>query len=143
LHYYDYRKNEKFYAHFVPLDKDLAKDSFINFFTYFLLLNTLIPISLIVTIEIIKMIQGIFIEWDTKLYCKSKHYFCKAKTVSINEELGNVNFIFSDKTGTLTLNQLNFKYCIIKNSCYECVYLLKISKKKIIIKFRTSTPLLM
>jgi len=129
LHFYYYRKNEKFYENFVPLDKELTQDSFINFFTYFLLLNTLIPISLIVTIEIIKMIQGIFIEWDTKLYCKSKHYFCKAKTVSINEELGNVNFIFSDKTGTLTMNQLNFKYCIIKDSCYECVDLLKVSKK--------------
>ena len=131
LHFYDYKKNEKFYENFVPLDKELAQDSFINFFTYFLLLNTLIPISLIVTIEIIKMIQGVFIEWDTKLYCKSKHYFCKAKTVSINEELGNVNFIFSDKTGTLTMNQLNFKYCLIKNECYECVDLLKVSKKSI------------
>ena len=129
LHFYDYKQNEKFYNHFVPLDKELAQDSFINFFTYFLLLNTLIPISLIVTIEIVKMIQGIFIEWDTKLYCKSKHYFCRAKTVSLNEELGNVNFIFSDKTGTLTMNQLNFKYCIIKNSCYECIDLIKASKK--------------
>ena len=129
LHYYDYKNNEKFYINFVPLDKKLATDCFINFFTYFLLLNTLIPISLIVTIEIIKIIQGIFIEWDTKLYCKSKHYFCKAKTVSINEELGNVNFIFSDKTGTLTMNHLQLKYCIIKDSCYECVDILKVMKK--------------
>ena len=39
--------------------------------------------------------------------------------MSIIEELGNVNFIFSDKTGTLTKNQLQFKYCIIDNNYYQ------------------------
>ena len=130
LHYYQYKSNIKFYINFVPLDRGLTQYCLINFFTYFLLLNTLIPISLIVTIEIIKIIQGIFIEWDARLYCKTRHYFCKAKTVSINEELGNVNFIFSDKTGTLTMNQLKFKYCLIKNECYESFDLIKIIKKQ-------------
>ena len=55
----------------------------------------MIPISLIVTIEIIKMIQGLFIEWDAKLYSHFRHVFCRARAVSINEELGHVNFIFS------------------------------------------------
>ena len=129
-YYYQYKSNESFIINFAPLDKSLTTECFINFFTYFSLLNTLIPISLIVTIEIIKIIQGIFIQWDTKLYCKSKRNFCKAKTVSINEELGNVNFIFSDKTGTLTMNQLQFKYCLIKNDCYESVDLMNIIKQK-------------
>ena len=129
LHYYQYKSHINFYRNFVPLDKELTTNCLINFFTYFLLLNTLIPISLIVTIEIIKIIQGIFIQWDAKLYCKSKHYFCKAKTVSINEELGNINFIFSDKTGTLTMNQLQFKFCIIKDECYESIDLIKPIKK--------------
>ena len=129
LQYQQYIQNNKFYKNFVPLDRGVTSYCLINFFTYFLLLNTLIPISLIVTIEIIKMIQGIFIEWDTKLYCKLKHYFCKAKTVSINEELGNVNFIFSDKTGTLTMNLLQFKYCVIKDECYEAIELIKTYKK--------------
>ena len=129
MHYYQYKSNYYFYQYFVPLDRGLTIYCLINFFTYFLLLNTLIPISLIVTIEIIKIIQGIFIEWDAKLYCKSRHFFCKAKTVSINEELGNINFIFSDKTGTLTMNQLQFKYCIIKDECYESIDLIKHIKK--------------
>ena len=119
-HYTLYKKNKNYYKNFVPLDKDdITMDCFINFFTYFLLLNTLIPISLIVSIEIIKMAQGLFIHWDTKLYSKKRHCLCKARTVSINEELGKVNFIFSDKTGTLTQNKLTFKYCIINKQLYK------------------------
>ena len=118
-HHYYYLKNKTYYDNFIFIKNSANTESFIIFFTYFLLLNTMIPISLIVSIEIIKMIQGIFITWDIFLYSKWRHCFCGAKSVSIIEELGNVNFIFSDKTGTLTKNQLQFKYCIIENKFYE------------------------
>ena len=121
MHNYGYKHHETFYKNFLLSDQTPGLENFITFFTYFLLLNTMIPISLIVTIEIIKIIQGFFIEWDINLYSDLKKQYCKARTVSINEELGNVNFIFSDKTGTLTMNQLKFKYCIINNSCYEYI----------------------
>ena len=102
-----------YYDNFIFIENSSNTESFIVFFTYFLLLNTFIPISLVVSTEIIKMIQGIIITWDIMLYSKFRHTFCKAKTISIIEELGNINFIFSDKTGTLTKNQLQFRYCII------------------------------
>ena len=92
----------------------------------------MIPISLIVSTEIIKMIQGIFISWDVLLYSKWRKTFCNAKSVSIIEELGNVNFIFSDKTGTLTKNQLQFKFCIINKKFYKYIkHGRKIINKKI------------
>ena len=119
FHHFHYKTNKKFYENFIFISNDVKTESFIIFFTYFLLLNTLIPISLIVSTEIIKMIQGIFIKWDIYLYSKWRHCFCTAKSVSIIEELGNVNFIFSDKTGTLTKNQLQFKYCIIDTKYFE------------------------
>jgi magnesium-transporting ATPase (P-type) len=90
----------------------------------------MIPISLIVSTEIIKMVQGIFIRLDINLYSKSRHCFCGVKAVSIIEELGNVNFIFSDKTGTLTKNQLQFKYCIINSKFYQYFKSSKSKKKQ-------------
>ena len=119
LHHFEYTKHKIFYKNFISEERSINTESFIVFFTYFLLLNTFIPISLVVSTEIIKMIQGIIISWDILLYSKFRHTFCKVKTVSIIEELGNINFIFSDKTGTLTKNQLRFRYCIIDNKYYK------------------------
>ena len=118
-HHYGYKRNFNYYTNFIYIENSSNTESFIVFFTYFLLLNTFIPISLVVSTEIIKMIQGIIIAWDVMLYSKFRHSFCKVKTVSIIEELGNINFIFSDKTGTLTKNQLQFRFCIIDDKYYE------------------------
>ena len=118
-HHLQYKRFKKFYDYFILISNNINVESFVIFFTYFLLLNTFIPISLIVSIEIIKLIQGIFIQWDILLYSKWRHCFCSVRGFSIIEELGNVNFIFSDKTGTLTKNQLQFKYCIIDNNFFK------------------------
>ena len=117
-HHLKYQKFKKYY-NTILLKTDSTTESVIIFFTYFLLLNTFIPISLIVTIEIVKMMQGIFIKWDILLYSKWRQFFCSVKGFSIIEELGNVNFIFADITGTLTKNQLQFKYCIIDKKFYK------------------------
>ena len=129
MHHFEYLSKKHFYDNFIILKDNPNIESFICFFTYFLLLNTLIPISLVVSTEIIKIIQGIFITWDVLLYSKARHCFCDAKSVSIIEELGNVNFIFSDKTGTITKNQLEFKYCIIENKFYEYIKSFRNNKK--------------
>ena len=43
----------------------------------------------------------------------------RARTSNLNEELGQVRYVFSDKTGTLTCNKMEFKKCSIQGIVYE------------------------
>jgi phospholipid-translocating ATPase len=84
-----------------------------NFFAFLILYNYIIPISLYVTIEMHKFIGAFFLEWDQQLYDKETDQPCIVNTSDLNEELGQVNILFSDKTGTLTKNEMIFQQCSI------------------------------
>ena len=99
----------------------LGVDSTLSFFTYLLLLNTMIPISLIITLELVKIIQGLFIGVDVESYSFNRKKYITTNSVSLNEELGMVDYIFSDKTGTLTCNKMNLKFCVIGEQCFEFI----------------------
>lgn len=78
----------------------------IEFLSSIVLMNNIVPISLIMTLEFIRMYQGRLINNDMELYCSESDTPAVAKTTSLVEELGQVQHIISDKTGTLTRNEM-------------------------------------
>nr|XP_032811396.1 phospholipid-transporting ATPase IA isoform X1 [Petromyzon marinus] len=99
--------------------RDNAPSNFgFNFLTFIILYNNLIPISLLVTLEVVKFIQAFFINWDSEMYHEESNTNAMARTSNLNEELGQVKYIFSDKTGTLTCNVMEFKKATVAGIAY-------------------------
>ncbi|VFQ69749.1 unnamed protein product [Cuscuta campestris] len=86
--------------------------------TALILYGYLIPISLYVSIEIVKVLQALFINRDLHMYDEESGTPAQARTSNLNEELGQVDTILSDKTGTLTCNQMDFLKCSIAGTAY-------------------------
>ncbi|XP_071524066.1 probable phospholipid-transporting ATPase IA [Panulirus ornatus] len=104
---------------YLSLD-DLSVFNFgINFITFIILFNNLIPISLQVTLEVVRFIQAGFINNDINMWYEENDVWAMARTSNLNEELGMIKYVLSDKTGTLTRNVMEFKRCTIGGSIYS------------------------
>lgn len=101
---------------FDPTKAPLA--AFFHFLTGLMLYGYLIPISLYVSIEIVKVLQSIFINQDLDMYHAETDRPARARTSNLNEELGQIDTILSDKTGTLTCNSMEFVKCSIAGVAY-------------------------
>lgn len=78
----------------------------LGFFTWVQLMCYVIPIPLYVTVEMIKLFMGNFIDWDIQMYSEEINRCAKCRNSSVPEELGQVQYVLSDKTGTLTQNKM-------------------------------------
>ncbi|KAM9236181.1 phospholipid-transporting ATPase IA [Leptosomus discolor] len=103
---------------YLDLNYGGASNFGLNFLTFIILFNNLIPISLLVTLEVVKFIQAYFINWDIDMHYEPTDTAAMARTSNLNEELGQVKYIFSDKTGTLTCNVMQFKKCTVAGIAY-------------------------
>nr|XP_019784852.1 probable phospholipid-transporting ATPase IM isoform X2 [Tursiops truncatus] len=103
-------------------EKNSVFSGFLTFWSYIIILNTVVPISLYVSVEVIRLGHSYFINWDRKMYYSGKATPAQARTTTLNEELGQIEYVFSDKTGTLTENIMTFKRCSINGRIYGEVH---------------------
>ncbi|KAG0799557.1 hypothetical protein G6F22_003107 [Rhizopus arrhizus] len=101
----------------VPLTQ-IGKEVGYNILTFMILFNSFIPISLMVTMEIVKYIQSTMIDNDLDIYYEKTDTPAVARSSSLIEELGQIEYVFSDKTGTLTCNEMEFRQCSIAGISY-------------------------
>uniref|UniRef100_A0A3P9K8A9 Phospholipid-transporting ATPase n=1 Tax=Oryzias latipes TaxID=8090 RepID=A0A3P9K8A9_ORYLA len=113
--------NEPFYNQKTEQERNSSPIlKFISDFLAFLVLyNFIIPISLYVTVEMQKFLGSFFIGWDLDLYHEESDQKAQVNTSDLNEELGQVEYVFTDKTGTLTENEMHFRECSIKGTKYR------------------------
>jgi magnesium-transporting ATPase (P-type) len=97
---------------------DVVRNFIFAFLAWLLAISNIVPISLLVTVEMIKFCQAIFISWDHKMYDKSNKRTAIVQSSGLNEELGQIQDIFTDKTGTLTKNVMQFRYMVIGDHIY-------------------------
>ncbi|KAG8012736.1 Phospholipid-transporting ATPase ID [Nibea albiflora] len=110
---------------FLPWDdfqRNAVFSGFLTFWSYIIIFNTVVPISLYVSVEVLRLGHSYFINWDRKMYYSQTDTAAEARTTTLNEELGQVEFIFSDKTGTLTQNIMVFSKCSINGKMFGDIY---------------------
>ncbi|XP_074864274.1 phospholipid-transporting ATPase IG isoform X1 [Carettochelys insculpta] len=92
---------------------------FTDFLSFMVLFNFIIPVSMYVTVEMQKFLGSFFISWDQELYDEEIREGALVNTSDLNEELGQVEYVFTDKTGTLTENNMKFIECCIDGHKYK------------------------
>ncbi|PWA36804.1 P-type ATPase, HAD-like domain protein [Artemisia annua] len=90
----------------------------LQFLRALVLYGYLIPVSLYVSIEVVKIIQAMHINNDEQLFDEFFGRSVEARTSNLNEELGQVELVLTDKTGTLTCNKMEFRKCSIDGISY-------------------------
>ncbi|KZT71083.1 phospholipid-translocating P-type ATPase [Daedalea quercina L-15889] len=93
-------------------------NAMVTFVSCLIAFQNIVPISLYISIEIVKTIQAFFISQDVDMYYKPLDAACTPKTWNISDDLGQIEYIFSDKTGTLTQNVMEFQKCSVNGVSY-------------------------
>ncbi|XP_034472597.1 probable phospholipid-transporting ATPase VA isoform X1 [Drosophila innubila] len=104
---------------YLPFPVDPAYEGMLTFWTYIIILQVMIPLSLYVTIELCKILQVFHIHNNIDLYDADTNKQTECRAMNITEELGQIQHIFSDKTGTLTENKMIFRRCVVNGADYN------------------------
>ncbi|KAI3651156.1 hypothetical protein MP228_004637 [Amoeboaphelidium protococcarum] len=105
---------------------DASTTSGLQAMTYYILYTYVIPISLFISMEIVRVFQAYFIIKDEQMTLPvpgqkdpSKLVSVVVKNSNLNEELGSIDYIFSDKTGTLTQNLMKLSQWYVGSQLYD------------------------
>ncbi|XP_069863695.1 phospholipid-transporting ATPase IK-like isoform X3 [Dipodomys merriami] len=110
-------KWKHYYVSAKHLRSEIA-ESFLIFWSFLILLSTTVPMALFIMAEFVYLGNSLFIDWDMQMYYEPRDATAKARNTSLADQLGQVQYIFSDKTGTLTQNIMTFKKCCINGQVY-------------------------
>ncbi|KAL0544775.1 hypothetical protein IC582_019900 [Cucumis melo] len=106
----DNGKRYRFYG--IPME------TFFSFLSSIIVFQIMIPISLYITMEMVRLGQSYFMIEDKHMYCRASSSRFQCRSLNINEDLGQVRYVFSDKTGTLTENKMEFKRASVHGKNY-------------------------
>lgn len=97
---------------------DIPRNIIGTFVYFFTTLASMVPITLYVSITMVKALQAFFMERDINMYDAENDVPMVARNMQLNEQLGQISHVFSDKTGTLTCNKMEFRKCSIFGKSY-------------------------
>ncbi|KAG6872613.1 hypothetical protein C0995_008358 [Termitomyces sp. Mi166 len=81
--------------------------------------QNIVPISLYISIEFVRTCQAAFIYFDSEIHYKKTDQPTLARSWNLSDDLGQIEYIFSDKTGTLTQNSMIFRQCSVAGQVYR------------------------
>ncbi|KAK8573115.1 hypothetical protein V6N13_099930 [Hibiscus sabdariffa] len=108
------RENGKAYRYYgIPME------TFFSFLSSIIVFQIMIPISLYITMELVRLGQSYFMIEDKHMYCSNSGSRFQCRSLNINEDLGQIRYVFSDKTGTLTENKMEFRKASVYGKDYR------------------------